>query len=102
MIRRTVLQWRELFNEQIASGLTAAAFCREKQLCPRYFSKRRKQLMTSKEGVSQSTFIKTKAHAISSPAVSMDRIALRTTAGDLSLPANVEPEWLATLMKALR
>lgn len=37
-------EWRELFTQQEASGLSAVVFCREKDLCPKHFSVRRKQL----------------------------------------------------------
>lgn len=49
MVKRTHAEWQTLFNEHDQSGLTAAAFCREKNLCPRYFSLRRRQL-TGKPG----------------------------------------------------
>ena len=39
MARRSQTQWRELFREQEASGLNVAAFCREQQVCPKYFSR---------------------------------------------------------------
>ena len=42
-IRRSAAQWRALFAAHDGSGLTAAAFCREQALCPRYFSLRRRQ-----------------------------------------------------------
>jgi len=44
MIKRTEAQWRALFSKFDKSGLSAAAFCRENQLCPKYFCLRRKQL----------------------------------------------------------
>jgi len=102
MIRRTVLQWQALFDEHRASGLTAAAFCREKQLCQKYFSQRRKQLAKNKGSADSSAFIKTKAQAMSPSVIGMGRITLCTIAGELSLPATVEPEWLASLIRALR
>ena len=48
MTRRTPEQWRELFAEHQASGLTQAQFCRQKGFCPKYFGLRRKQLMGTK------------------------------------------------------
>lgn len=45
MIKRSEAQWRELFDEQARSGLSAVAFCREKKLCASYFSLRRRQLL---------------------------------------------------------
>jgi hypothetical protein len=45
MKKRTREQWQELLVQQEASGLSAAAFCQQHDLCPKYFSLRRKQLM---------------------------------------------------------
>lgn len=44
MIVRSRQQWLDLFKKHDASGLNAATFCRQEKLCPRYFSKRKKQL----------------------------------------------------------
>jgi len=54
MKRRTTEQWQALFAEHERSGQSAAAFCRERGLCPKYFSLRRKQLSPGpgREGVS--------------------------------------------------
>ena len=43
-IRRSAARWRALFAAHDVSGLSAAAFCREHALCPKYFSLRRRQL----------------------------------------------------------
>lgn len=44
MQRRTSEQWRDLFAEQAASGLSQAAFCKSNKLCTKYFSLRKRQL----------------------------------------------------------
>ena len=44
MNKRTTEQWQALFAEQADSGLSAAAFCKARKLCPKYFSLRRRQL----------------------------------------------------------
>jgi len=44
MIKRTQAQWREIFVRYANSGLSAATFCKQNRLCPKYFSLRRKQL----------------------------------------------------------
>jgi hypothetical protein len=44
MKRRSIEQWRELFAQQDTSGVSAAEFCKQNDLCPKYFSLRRKQL----------------------------------------------------------
>lgn len=44
MVIRSEAQWLELFEKHQASGLKAAQFCRNENLCQRYFSKRKIQL----------------------------------------------------------
>jgi len=44
MVRRSVDEWGALFEAQTRSGMTAASFCREHGLCPKYFSLRKKAL----------------------------------------------------------
>ena len=44
MSRRTKTEWRSLIEQQQASGLSAAAFCRQHQLNPKYFSSRKHAL----------------------------------------------------------
>lgn len=51
MNKRTVEQWRTLFIDHASSGLTAAAFCREKGLDAKYFSLRKRQLNGASRGV---------------------------------------------------
>lgn len=44
MKRHTKEQWQELFAQHDTSGVSAAEFCQQNDLCPKYFSLRRKQL----------------------------------------------------------
>ncbi len=44
MKRRTKEQWQELFAQHDTSDVLAAEFCQQNDLCPKYFSVRRKQL----------------------------------------------------------
>ena len=46
MARLTQAQWRTLIDEQAASGQTAMAFCAERGINNKYFSTRKKQLLT--------------------------------------------------------
>lgn len=41
---RSKEQWQQLFAEHTASGLSVRQFCRDKKLCAKYFSLRKKQL----------------------------------------------------------
>lgn len=57
MIKRSEAQWRELFDEQTRSGLSAVAFCREKKLCASYYSLRRRQLLGTEAKPKESAFV---------------------------------------------
>ena len=43
-VRRSKEDWRELILRQAESGLSAQQFCRNNNVCPKYFSIRKKQL----------------------------------------------------------
>jgi len=47
MSRRTQKEWRDLIAQQQSSGVSAAQFCRERSINPKYFSTRKKQLASS-------------------------------------------------------
>ncbi len=44
MVKRSTEQWLDLFKQHDDSQLSASQFCRDKGLCPRYFSKRKRDL----------------------------------------------------------
>jgi hypothetical protein len=50
--RRSKEDWQELILRQAESGLSAQQFCRHHDVCPKYFSIRKKQL-----GLRQSAFV---------------------------------------------
>ena len=110
MTRRTRTQWQALFNEYDQSGLTAAAFCREKKLCPKYFSLRRRQLNTKaveiqEAAASPKSFVRAMVSAGEqrSPVLigSADEIVLCQGDWHLSLPTSISPQWLASLINSL-
>jgi len=71
MIRRTKAQWKSLFSRFDKSGLSAAEFCLDNNLCQQYFSLRRKQLGTKKsERKCKPRFSKVKMSVASQPSVS--------------------------------
>ena len=103
MKRRSEAQWRALFAEHASSGMTAAAFCRERGLCPKYFGLRRKQLLGDKEAVAlkaaMSSFVPVAVAGTS--AASM----IEVCCGDalrVHVPVSVSPRWLAELVQQLR
>lgn len=99
MPKRTVDQWRKLFDTHHQSGLSAAAFCREQNLCPKYFSLRKNQLgwreESGIEAPAPAQFIKA---VVSSQPTTLE---LYWHEARLTLPGTVEPQWLGTLLKAL-
>lgn len=105
MVERSAEAWRLLFAEQESSGLTAARFCRERKLCPKYFSLRKKQLgWTGKEKG------KRVPTCVPSAFVRIERVPKEKVVGPRALMRlggcewafeDVSPRWLAELMKAL-
>ncbi len=91
MTRRTQAEWLELFEAHAQSGLTATAFCKERQICPNYFSTRKKQLLKP-----ESPFVQA---VVQSP--SGGAITLRYGKTTLSLSGDVSPAWVAQLIQAL-
>jgi hypothetical protein len=45
MIRRSKEQWLALFQQHTDSGLSAAEFCKQHNLCDKYFSLRKNKLL---------------------------------------------------------
>ena len=91
-------QWLELFTEQQQSGLNIAAFCREKNIKPKYFYNRRSQYLKL---ASSTAFIQAKPPTAKVPDDAQTGLTLQCGSGRLHLPFGVSTVWLASLMKAL-
>jgi len=101
--QRSRAQWLNLIKQQEESGLKASQFCRQQELNPQYFSKRKRQLRLNSEVSSQvSPFIKVQSSSKVSISEIESRISLSYQNIQLQLPTNVEPQWLAQLMGALK
>jgi len=87
MIKRSKEQWRALFAEHKSSGLTAAAFCRERSLCPKYFALRKRQLSES-----SASFVEVKS-VQSMPST----VSIKIT--EVNVPLNMISETLVQLLK---
>ena len=98
MVRRSQADWRALIETQASSGMTAAAFCRKQGINQKYFSFRRRQLDT-KAAAPSSRFVPVKLNGALRSGVLQLHVGSSTT---LELPPNVEPEWLAGLLRALK
>ena len=95
MVRRTKEQWQALIEEQSTSGLTATAFCKERELNPAYFS-------SVKYKLKQSTQKPTGFVRVSSTAVkSSESLLIEHNGVSLKLPNVTQPDWIATLMRNL-
>jgi hypothetical protein len=96
MKKRTVEEWQTLFAEQLASGLSARQFCVQRQVCPRYFSVRRRQL----SGLPPTAFVPVRRQAPVAVADAPATVLLRHGRSTLELGA-VSPQWLSQLLVAL-
>jgi len=100
--QRSRAQWLELIKQQKQSGLKASEFCRQQELNPQYFSKRKRQLSLHSNPASQpSSFIKAQlSHKISAPSKE-NCISLSYQNIQLQFPINIEAHWLAQLLGSL-
>ena len=96
---RNTAQWLELIEAFERSGQTQVEFCAALKLNPKYFSKRRSELLSAHP---ESAFVQVQAQSISTPAAdSGASLALRFQQTELTLPLSIDPRWLAGLIKAL-
>ena len=101
MKRRNKEEWQELILRQTESGLSAQQFCRDNNVCPKYFSIRKKQL-----GLRQSAFVpvlqskRTKPEALATT-LKFASFILRHGGCCLHFEATPDLTWLAQLMEEL-
>lgn len=101
MKRRSKEDWQELILRQTESGLSAQQFCRDNDVCPKYFSIRKKQL-----GLRQSAFVpvlpsKRTAPEIPAPLLKSTSLILRYGECCLHFDAMPDSTWLAHLVREL-
>ena len=106
MNKRSTAEWFDLFEQHSNSGLSAAAFCREHGLCPKYFSLRRKQL---RGRTSSAVPIKHKPQADAGPFIPVSvrpetSSVIVVELGELTvnLSGNVEAGWLSDFVTGLK
>ena len=97
MAKRTKSEWLALIEAQAKSGQTAAAFCRERGLNPKYFSTQRQRLGGG-SSAAQSPFLPVAVQA--SPSVAMIEVELPPV--KLRLPTTMSARQLAEIIQALR
>jgi hypothetical protein len=93
MAYRNQEDWRLLIEEQQSSGLSAAAFCRDKNISAKYFSLRKQKLNHS--AVTPPTFIKA---SVKSAAVSGSKLEYKGICLTLE---NSSAVWVAQLLREL-
>jgi len=98
MNRRTKSDWQALFTEHDQSGLSAVAFCSERNLNPKYFSLRRNQLQTKLDDKANSAFIPVTTAISNSSAM----IELHQGTALLKIPMSVTPIWLVDFIQKLQ
>ena len=99
--RRDIQDWLNLFEQRKQSGLTAVAFCRQQQNnVQTYYTKRRdiRLQRTSNKFVQ----VKREVTKVESYTEAMGgELLLQFGNAQLSVPININPHWIATVMKAL-
>lgn len=102
MKRRSHDEWRVLFAGQEASGLSAAEFCQQNDLCPKHFSLRRKQLGWEPDKIGTG-FVRAhlKRDLVDVVVAAPSSLVIHCSAGQLAFGVLPQPGWLAQLLKAL-
>lgn len=101
MKRRSKEDWQALILRQTESGLSAQQFCRNHDVCPKYFSIRKKQL-----DLRQSAFVpvlhsKRANPEITAPALKSASLVLRHGGCCLHFESMPDSTWLAQLVREL-
>ena len=99
-VRRSREQWLALFQEFERSELIASEFCRERNICQRYFSKRKIQLGFGVQPVEPVKKLVKMNRAVPSDG---SAAVIMLIHGDtkVSIPSSQSTDWVASLVKAL-
>jgi len=99
--RRTASQWQELIEQQIESGLTATEFCRQQELSINYFCKLKRAFQKSSNPEHPlNSFIKLQAKSPLKP-LTKSGLMIQYQDSQLYISTDMDPSWIAQLMKAL-
>ena len=99
--RREVQDWLNLFEQQKQSGLTAVAFCRQQQINVQTYYTRRRDIRLQR---TSSKFVHVKREVMKVESYTKEvsgELLLQLGNAQLSVPININPHWIATVMKAL-
>lgn len=91
-------KWQTLIKQQSDSDITISQFCKDKHISPTCFFKYRQMFQATDTPASRNAFVK-----IQTPKVlaSNEVIKIQYHSLTLSLPATLEPQWIANLIKSL-
>ena len=99
--RRDIQDWLNLFEQQKQSGLTAVAFCRQQQINVQTYYTRRRDIRLQRTS-SKFVQVKREVTKVESYTEAMGgELLLQLGNAQLSVPININPHWIATVMKAL-
>ena len=99
--RREVQDWLNLFEQQKQSGLTAVEFCRQQQINVQTYYTRRRDIRRQR---TSSKFVQVKREVTKVESYTEEMtgdLLLKLGDAQLSMPTNVNPHWVAVVMKAL-
>jgi hypothetical protein len=104
MVIRSIEQWQALFKQHDESGLKASEFCRANKLCPRYFSKRKRDLACHPKDnpavVKKPKLVKIKKEKQINRTL-LVHITLQMKDISIDIPVSQSSQWVANLVKAL-
>ena len=99
--RREVQDWLNLFEQQKQSVLTAVEFCRQQQINVQTYYTRRRDIRLQR---TSSKFVQVKREVTkveSYTEATGGDLLLKLGNAQLSVPTNINPHWVAAVMKAL-
>ena len=99
--RRDIQDWLNLFEQQKQSGLTTVAFCRQQQINVQTYYTRRRDIRLQRTS-NKFVHVKREVTKVESYTEAMGgELLLQLGNAQLSVPININPHWIATVMKAL-
>jgi hypothetical protein len=99
--RREVQDWLNLFEQQKQSGLTAVEFCRQQQINVQTYYTRRRDIRLQR---TSRKFVQVKREVTKVESYTEEMagdLLLKLGNAQLSVPTNINPHWVATVMKVL-
>ncbi|NDW20539.1 IS66 family insertion sequence element accessory protein TnpA [Alteromonas hispanica] len=99
--RRDIQDWLNLFEQQKQSVLTAVEFCRQQQINVQTYYTRRRDIRLQR---TSSKFVQVKREVTKVESYTEEMagdLLLKLGNAQLSLPTDINPHWVAAVMKAL-